>query len=236
MLKFIFLSLLFVHLSLAQTLKTNNNLPVIDVFVESLCPDCMDFIGGSFKRFQEAVDHEELAVVNIYPYGNAHETWDGSAWKFDCQHGANECYGNTIEACALEHLPREEGHNFLICLEGNIRRLSKNFDKALEYCVSEQNVRKTISVCAKGTEGNNLMHIVAQKTPYHNYVPWIHFNGVHDVNIENQILSYMLEFLRGQYEDATTSDAAFLETSASNKNKTCYNQFVSSLEKLNFLQ
>jgi interferon gamma-inducible protein 30 len=236
MFKYILLSLLFVQLSLAQSLKANDDFPVIEVFVESLCPDCMDFIGGSFKRFQEAVDHEKLTLVYFYPYGNAHESWDGSAFKFDCQHGANECYGNTIEACALEHLPRDEGHNVLICLEGNIRRLSKNFDETLEYCVSEQNIRKTISECAKGSEGNNLMHVVAQKTPNHNYVPWVHFNGVHDVNIENQILSDMLGFLRGLYKDAPSSDAAFLATSASNKNKTCYNHFGSSLEKLNFLQ
>ncbi len=232
--KFIFLSILFV--TLLQSLKTNNTLPVIDVFMESLCPACMDFIGGSFKQFKEALDHEQLAIVNFYPYGNAQESWDGYAWRFQCQHGANECYGNTVEACAIKHLSREEGQNFLICLEGNIRRLSTNFDNALEYCVSEQNVRKTISDCAKGSEGNYLMHLIAQNTPYHNYVPWVHFNGVHDENIENQIFSNMLQFLRGRYQHATTSDAAFLSTSAYYENKTCYNQFESSLEKLNFLQ
>jgi len=236
MLKFIFTCLLLVELCISQQSHVKNNLPVIDVFIESLCPDCMDFIGGSFKQFQQAVDHQELAVVNFYPYGNAHESWDGTAWNFDCQHGANECYGNTIEACALEHLSKEEGYNFLICIEGNIRRLSKDFDKTLEYCVSEQNIRKTILECAKGSEGNSLMHNVAQKTPNHNYVPWVHYNGVHDVNIENQILSNLLGFLRGQIKGADINATAFLSTSANIENKSCYNHFGSKFEKLNFLQ
>jgi interferon gamma-inducible protein 30 len=241
MMKYILLSLLLIQASLVSSLKNSNNIPVIDVFIESLCPDCMEFIGGSFKQYQSAVDHEQLAVVNFYPFGNAKESWNGSNWTFECQHGPNECYGNTIEACALNHLSENEGKNFLICIEGNIVKLSKNFDKAVEVCVSDENTRKNILECANGSEGNKLMHEVAQKTPKHNYVPWVHFNGEHDVNKENKILSNMLDFLRKQDDDYTIDDIVELfDTSkfnAKKNRKSCLNLFgFENLEKLNFLE
>ena len=237
MLKLLFLSLLLIRFALTQHLHSQNNIPVIDVFVESLCPDCMDFIGDSFKQFQEALDHQELAVVNFYPFGNAKESWDGSKWIFECQHGPNECYGNIIEACALNHLSENEGKNFLICLEGNIKKFNKNFDDTLAFCVSEESVMKNIKDCANGSEGNGLMHEVAQRTPKHNYVPWIHFNGEHDKAKENQILQNMLKFLRSGVEYGHNTNI-YLENNLRasldfNENKSCLNNDRN--EMLNFL-
>lgn len=240
MMKYLLLSLISIQLSLCQFSPKLDNIPVIDVYVESLCPDCMDFIGGSFKQFQAAVDHEQLAIVNFYTFGNAKESWNGSKWLFECQHGQNECYGNTVEACALNHLSENEGKNFLICIEGNILRLSKNFEKAVDQCVSDENTRKIILQCANGDEGNKLLHEVALKTPKHNYVPWIHVNGEHDVNKENKILKNMLDYLRNQNDRYTIDDIIELLVPSSfkkNNKKSCINQFVlENMEKMNFLE
>jgi len=197
MFKFVLLSLLLINFSLNEQLKFLNNIPVIDVYVESLCPDCMEFIVGSFKQFQESLDHEQLAVVNFYPFGNAKESWNGSKWIFECQHGPNECYGNTIQACALNQLSDDVGKNFLICVDENIKNFSKNFNDTVNFCVSDENVKKSIIDCANGSEGNQLSHEVAQRTPVHKYVPWIHFNGEHNLLIERKIKQNMLGFLRG---------------------------------------
>jgi interferon, gamma-inducible protein 30 len=237
--KYLLLSLLLIKISLCQVSTHPNNIPIIDIFVESLCPDCMDFIGGSFKQFQAAVDHQQLAIVNFYPFGNAKESWNGSKWAFECQHGSNECYGNTIEACALNYFTDDEGKKFLICIEGNILKLSKNFDKAVELCVSDESTRKGIINCANGDEGNKLLHQVAQKTPKHNYVPWIHVNGEHDVNKENKILTNMLDYLRNA-DEYTIDDIVEMLVPRSfrkEKGKSCLNEFgLGNIEKFNFLE
>jgi hypothetical protein len=36
---------------------------------------------------------------------------------------------------------------------------------------------------------------MAQKTEYHQYVPWILVDGIHDVEIENRILNNMTDYL-----------------------------------------
>jgi interferon gamma-inducible protein 30 len=223
-----------------STNKKENNLPVIDVYIESLCPDCMDFIGGSFKNFHLSAEHDQLAVVNFYPFGNANEKWNGSSWEFTCQHGANECYGNTVETCALNRLGKNEGHDLLICVEGNIRQLSKDFVKTLEHCVSDANLRTDILNCASSQEGNQLEHQVAQATPTHNYVPWVHFNGEHNVDIENKILSNMLEFLcdlRGDYSLKACSQVLRMSSTHLASNKRCLNTFHHYTHRdLEFLQ
>jgi interferon gamma-inducible protein 30 len=172
--------------------------PQIDLYVESLCSDCQDFIGGSFAKYLQNPDYASLAHINFYPYGNAKEVKVGENYEFTCQHGANECYGNIIETCSLNKMSHEEGLKFMICMENGIRTYDKNINKALEHCVEEQTLVQSIIDCAHGTEGNLLQHAVAQATPAnHNYVPWIHFNGEHDKSIEAALLENMNEFLCG---------------------------------------
>jgi interferon gamma-inducible protein 30 len=208
------------------------DLPVIDVFVESLCPDCMDFIGGSFKNFHSYQDKDTLAIVNFYPYGNAAEKWNGQKWDFTCQHGSNECYGNTIENCALSHLDKNAGHDFLICIEGNIRAFSKDFDQTLAHCIDDTSLRTKISECASSIEGNNLQHEAAQKTPAHDYVPWVQVNGQHDKDVENKIISNMLEYLcELQGKDCSQHKSSF---SAKMPGEKCLN--IRKSENLEFLQ
>lgn len=169
--------------------------PKIDVFVESLCPDCEDFIGGSFRHFLDNPELSSLATITFYPYGNAHEKQNGDNWEFTCQHGENECYGNTVEVCGLNNMNALEGQNFMVCMESNIKSNNKNINKALDACVEDQDLFKTILKCALGKEGNELQHSIALQTPDHKYVPWIQFNGVHDNNVEGKILDNLSKFV-----------------------------------------
>jgi interferon gamma-inducible protein 30 len=173
---------------------TLQDVPKIDVFIESLCPDCMQFIQTSFIAFNSNPSRTELANVTFYSYGNAHESWDGSKWVFTCQHKENECYGNVIETCAQSKLEKDDYHNFLICLEGDIRKSGKDFNVSTRKCLKEDLAAAVID-CAVSDEGNRLEHAVAQKTPEHKYVPWIVVNGVHDTNLENRILENMTKYL-----------------------------------------
>jgi interferon gamma-inducible protein 30 len=169
--------------------------PKIDVFVESLCPDCQGFIENSFKQYQTNESRLELADVTFFPYGNAKETFDGSKWIFTCQHGPNECYGNIIETCARDQLQKDDFNTFMVCLEADITKTGKDFNKSLANCLTNPDEIGVITQCAEGDMGNQLEHEVAQATPQHDYVPWVVVNGVHDVDAENQILDNMVKYL-----------------------------------------
>jgi interferon gamma-inducible protein 30 len=203
------------------------DLPVIDVYLESLCPDCMDFVGGSFKNFYLNKDHDKLAVVNFYPYGNANEKWNGKQWEFTCQHGENECYGNLIETCAFKKFDVNGGQAILICIEDNIRKFDKDFEKTLEHCVPDEAIRNEILTCAKNEEGNAYMHENAQKTPKHNYVPWVHFNGQHDKEVEDKVLSNMLSYLcdLSSHQLEGCQDVLSMVSFNMLSNKACLNTF-----------
>ena len=45
-------------------------------------------------------------------------------------------------------------------------------------CASEAGLDwDVIKACATGSEGNDLMHSIAEATPDHTYVPWVVING-----------------------------------------------------------
>jgi interferon gamma-inducible protein 30 len=174
---------------------TAQSIPKIDIFTESLCPDCMEFLQASLSAYQSNPSKTQLADIYIYTYGNAHESWNGSKWVFECQHGNNECYGNFIETCAKAKLNKDEYFNFLICLDGSlIKSESEDFNKAISDCLENEKV-KLILECANSDEGDRLEHEVAQKTPEHDYVPWVVVDGRHDENVEQQIFENMIKYL-----------------------------------------
>lgn len=68
----------------------------IDLYSESLCPDCLAFIRGSLKTAANTKDFWKICDFNVIPYGNARTAKNGTSWAFTCQHGARECQGNLI--------------------------------------------------------------------------------------------------------------------------------------------
>ena len=47
--------------------------PYITIYIESLCPDCTEFISNSFKEFYN-LNITNLATIDFIPFGNANET------------------------------------------------------------------------------------------------------------------------------------------------------------------
>ena len=175
-------------------------MPKIQVYIESLCPDCVNFITKSFKDFYEKVQNANLADIEFIPFGNAKEVYNTTTKKydFDCQHGENECYGNLIETCAIQVMGKIKSYETILCIESNIAGFDKNFDKTLEYCLSnDKTTLEEIKTCVGSDMGNYYEHQMAQKTGDHKWVPWIIVNGVHDENVENQIIASLTDYLCG---------------------------------------
>ena len=55
----------------------------IDLYFESQCPGCRQMITTSFAEAMKADGFLEMAEVNLWPYGNAHEKQDFKGnWEF----------------------------------------------------------------------------------------------------------------------------------------------------------
>ena len=182
-------------------------IPKIQIYIESLCPDCEDFLTTSYKDFINRSDHYSLAETHIIPFGNASEEQDASGhYIYKCQHGPNECYGNLWEICGLEILTdltgnNELGHKFTVCLEENIETSGRRFEAAARICLGEKlDYLNAVEACIHDPiKSAQLFHEYAVETnslvPPHTYVPWIVVDGVHDVEAENQIISNMINYL-----------------------------------------
>jgi len=82
----------------------NDDKIVIEMYTESLCPDCIAFLKNSFSKAINTLNFFDIAELKLYPYGNAKESEASGLYQYTCQHGKNECFGNLIEVCALQHL------------------------------------------------------------------------------------------------------------------------------------
>jgi interferon gamma-inducible protein 30 len=111
----------------------------IDVYAESLCPDCREYVTGQLEIAFNTANLSEIADINVWPYGNAHESQISSTYSFTCQHGAEECAGNLMETCALYKLNNHDYLNFFICLESQISD-SGTFAVAGPICAQKVNI------------------------------------------------------------------------------------------------
>lgn len=128
--------------------------------------------------------------LTMYPYGNGRQLGPDSdgQYTFKCQHGDSECVGNLIEACAIQYHSSTGDMNewfpFIYCVEKTAGDEGTSPAKAAPACakqVSWDDYDSNIRPCAQGTEGNALMHKIADATdglsPSHTYVPWPVMNG-----------------------------------------------------------
>lgn len=171
----------------------------IEVFYESLCPDCRDYISNML--YPSSLLLGDIMDLTVVPYGNAKETYDGQKYVFTCQHGEAECLGNMIQACLL-NLTESRAFNIIFCME-----TATDVLQAAKPCVDlfapELSEEKLWS-CVKGDVGNHLMHQNSLRTnalkPPHTFVPWITVNGVHTDDLQQKGMSALLPLVCSLYK------------------------------------
>ncbi|ETN62496.1 hypothetical protein AND_005813 [Anopheles darlingi] len=135
------------------------------VYYESLCPDSAKFVNEQLYPVAKAF--KANLELHLVPFGKSSYETQGSDVIFKCHHGENECYGNKVHACAIQHI---QGNSF----QPNISRE----DLTLEYvnclmaraqlkdgqfptkiCADEVKIEQwqTIQECANSTEGSTLL-------------------------------------------------------------------------------
>ncbi|NXA28599.1 GILT reductase, partial [Ibidorhyncha struthersii] len=164
----------------------------LSLFYESLCPACRWFLVQQLFTAWLLLPSEALSIT-LVPYGNAQERNVSGKWQFQCQHGPEECLGNTIETCLMH-----EAKNFstyfpvIFCLESG-SSVTKNLEAVCPSprpphrgdvlipltspCVPPSSCRpqclqvyapqldaNRITACVQGDTGADLMHRNAQLT------------------------------------------------------------------------
>lgn len=174
----------------------------ISLYFESLCPGCREFITTMFYPTWKTFKSTGIMKADMTPYGNAHqEELPSGMWNFTCQHGPEECTGNLIENCLQKYTDYEFDVYFPIiyCMEDSSDPIA-----AAEKCITDAKQDwNAINKCAKGEEGNGLMHKSGMKTdalePKHTYVPWILVNGKHSEELQQKAQNDLPKLLCEMY-------------------------------------
>lgn len=67
-------SIILLLLALAFVCADNDDRLSVNVYVESLCPGCQEFITTSLKKALNTPEIEKIVNVRVIPYGNARQT------------------------------------------------------------------------------------------------------------------------------------------------------------------
>ncbi|KAJ0182573.1 hypothetical protein K1T71_001942 [Dendrolimus kikuchii] len=151
----------------------------IKLYYESFCPDCRKFVTGSLVPTVE-----KLSVyldIKLYPYGNAQTNETNGHYTFECQHGPAECYGNMLDACAIDLLGNITKTVFFSgCMMRNNQSGRGSDDTAADSCGKAMDIdSEPIKQCAKSNKGVQLLKFYGEESKKvgFKYVPYILING-----------------------------------------------------------
>ncbi|XP_022154904.1 gamma-interferon-inducible lysosomal thiol reductase-like [Momordica charantia] len=182
--------------SIAATSDYCNDKVSLELYYESLCPYCANFIVNYLVHL---FDDDLISIVDLrlVPYGNARVGRNGS---ITCQHGPAECLLNTVEACAINAWPELDGHfPFIYCIESlAYKRKYTQWESCFEKLGLDP---KPINDCYSTDLGNKLELKYAAETdnlqPPHNYVPWVVVDGKPLYEDYENFINYICEAYRG---------------------------------------
>ncbi|KAI3380732.1 hypothetical protein SNEBB_001554 [Seison nebaliae] len=179
----------------------------IGLYMESLCPDCVDFTLGQLEKAEKEVG--TIMKITFYPFGNTKITRQSPYnYEYVCQHGPVECRGNILETCALNYITDEPSKfTFIHCMEYFISKESEkpsNIDNiALKCAKSIKFDERILMSCANSTAGNVLEYYVGTETaklrPKHEFVPWVTVNGIHTDKIQHDATENLTKLVCDTY-------------------------------------
>lgn len=144
----------------------------LGVYVESFCPYCQSFQTTSLKTMLATPGFWDIVNMTLVPFGNA-VIQNG---QIQCQHGPQECIGNTIECCAIKYNPDPRKYwPFVLCMEAH----GDNMLQYPEQCAHDAGLDwKEIDTCYNGPIGHQCDLQAGAETPAdHQYVPWVVVDG-----------------------------------------------------------
>lgn len=200
------ISLLVSLLFFASTSPISSEKVSLDLYYESLCPYSADFIVNYLAQiFENGII--DIVDLTLYPWGNAKLQSNSSS--FTCQHGAAECFLNTIEACAIDAWPDVKEHfPFIYCVESLVYNGKYT---QWETCYEKSGKDpKPVSDCYASGRGKEFELCYAADTnalePPHEYVPWVVVDGQPLYEDYEKSLSYICKAYKGTTEIAICNE------------------------------
>ncbi|KAI3911435.1 hypothetical protein MKW98_010322 [Papaver atlanticum] len=138
----------------------------------------------------------DIVDLNLVPYGNANLLKNGS---IICQHGPDECFFNTVEACAITFMSQEKSFEFIRCVQNFIAEGKMNESSSCLYKTPGHG--SVIKKCYENGFGQKIelpyANVTAALNPPHEYVPWVTVNKVPlHMDIEN-FMKYICKAYKG---------------------------------------
>lgn len=137
------------------------------VYYESLCPDSARFVNEQLYPVAASKEFKRFLELHLVPYGKSSYTTQGSEVMFTCHHGENECYGNKVHACAIQHIqgnsyqPEMSRENLTLQYVNCLMHRAQLKDGAFptKRCADEVKIDQwqQIMDCANSTEGSQLL-------------------------------------------------------------------------------
>ncbi|KAJ4915246.1 Thioredoxin superfamily protein [Raphanus sativus] len=169
----------------------------LGLYYESLCPYCSSFIVNHLTKLFED-DLISIVDLHLSPWGNTKLRSDNDTVV--CQHGAYECFLDTVEACAIDVWPELSDHfPFIYCVESLV---IEHKYKKWETCYEKLNLNsKHVSDCLSSGHGKELQLQYAAETsalePPHKYVPWVVVDGQPLYEDYENFISYICKAYKG---------------------------------------
>ncbi|KAG2394945.1 hypothetical protein LR48_Vigan09g130100 [Vigna angularis] len=204
--------------------ESKSHLPKVslELYYESLCPDSVDFIVNHLTKIF-STDLIPIVDLKFVPWGNAKLQPNHT---FICQHGPNECFLNTVEACAIDIWPELGKHfQFIYCVEDLVNQQRANDWKS---CYETLHLDpEPIKQCYNSKHGKQLELRYAAETdalkPPHKYVPWVVVDGEPLFEDYENFLSYICKaYYKGTDTPKSCSKVSYItEVKAENEHSDC---------------
>ncbi|ONI03800.1 hypothetical protein PRUPE_6G283100 [Prunus persica] len=170
------------------------------LYYETLCPYCKEFI---VKELIKVFDRDLIDIVNLrlVPYGNAHIQEPDNT--IVCQHGPDECYLNSIQACAINSRPDVKQHFKLIhCVENQTIEGKQSKEEGWKSCCQKLRMnQKPVQDCYDSGLERKLILQYANETnhlvPHHTYIPWVVVNNQPLYDDYQNFVSYVCKAYKG---------------------------------------
>eukprot|EP01134_Creolimax_fragrantissima_P003619 CFRG3619T1 len=194
----------------------------VELYAESMCPFCSNFIQGSLANAWQASGVFDIMDIDVIMYGNAHEIPNPTVhdkFGYQCQHGPKECEGNIVMACAIHVLDDvQQWFPYILCLE-KLRPTDPGSaeSECEDFLFVTQSKIKALHDCVSGDLGKSIIHKNAERTanldPPHKYVPWIVINGQHNEAIQtaaqHDLAGFVCEMYTGTKPDGCPTNHSF---------------------------
>ncbi|XP_027190767.1 gamma-interferon-responsive lysosomal thiol protein [Cicer arietinum] len=203
--------ILFLSFSSFFSPSQSHNKVSLELYYESLCPYCSNFIVNYLPKIFEQ-DLISIVDLKLVPWGNAKLRGNST---FDCQHGPNECLLNTVEACAIDIWPQLSKHfPFIYCVEDLVYEGKRD---EWESCYEKLGLDSTlIDDCYRSEHGKELDLKYADETnalqPPHTYVPWVVVDGEPLYEDYENFVSYICKAYQGPDAPQSCTQASYLST------------------------